>query len=188
MTEKDLYVKAGIDEALKDPQIALSGNWVISDTDEAQDMLLMGEVGGSCQSLTFDANKSICLLSYIMDGKNRQIAVKDEEGSIIGRCVIRILWDKNFKKPVLFQEKLYVNNNNQYVKALIKAMCLDRAKSLGLVLLEKDNYSSSQELIRYSNSIESLDGFSYEYVDALEGVTSSPYIISGAKVIYSPIE
>jgi len=43
--------------------------------------------------------------SYLIDGKNRLLAIKDDKGHIKARSIIRLLWDG--EKPVLFLEKIY---------------------------------------------------------------------------------
>lgn len=177
---KDLYQAAPNAKERYNPE------WEVIDTDNAEDMLLMGtEVQKSCQKITYEASKSKCLINYIMDGKNRLIAVKDSDGRLIGRCVIRILWDPVAKKSVVFRETLYVNNNNPNVVALIQAMCIRRAEAFGQTLVTTD-LIHPEVGIRYPSELKSLSMRSSEYVDALQGIQDFPYAIQGAKVIYCP--
>lgn len=165
--------------------LKISDKWLVVDTDHPEEMTLMGNVQNSCQNIRAGAS-SRCLMNYILDGKNRLIAVKDENGHIIGRCVLRMLWDKQQNRPVLFREKLYINNQNPKVQALVKAMCEKRAKALGLPLLANDDLTPEDEQKVNYGPVHSLANLSDEYVDALGGIMHGPYQIEGAKLICSP--
>jgi hypothetical protein len=183
---KDLFKDAMINVNSISSKHRIDPEWTVVDTDKDQDMLLMGEVQGSCQSINFDAEYSKCLINFIMDGKIRIIAVKDVEGNIIGRCVFRIMWDELNNTPVLFREKLYVNNNNKYVKKLIKAECMQRAQKLNLPLVTGIKPNKEKKPILYPAIISSLSMRSVEYVDALAGGIHHPYDIEKASVLYQP--
>lgn len=164
----------------------INDKWQVVDTDDPEDMILMGNVQGSCLNI-MNGENSRCLINYILDGKNRLIAVKDNDGNIIGRCILRILWDDKAKEPVLFRENFYINNQNKAAKSLLKAMCEKRAQALGLPLLAKNNLSKREsQASDYHSPACSLANLSDEYVDALGGIMHGPYKIEGAKLIYHP--
>ncbi len=173
-----------------------SNDWIVVDTDDPCDLLLCGtEVYGSCQRVDAEAKYNICLLAYLLDGKNRLIAVKNKEGEIIARCILRLLLTKETKQPVLFQERLYVNNNNQDAQALVEAMCKRRAKALKLPLVKAGpkpipgfEVKEDPSEPTFGESVVSLGGRSaYEYVDALGSEhRSNQFEITGCRVIYSP--
>jgi hypothetical protein len=163
-------------------------DWKVLDTDRFEDLLLMGEeVKGSCQSLIQKDGINVCLTAYIKDGKIRVVGVQDAEGHYIGRAVLRILWDPENNKPVLFREKFYINNQNSNVAELIRAECLQRAKTLGLPLVSKSDLAGKEpQQPIYDADVESLDGCPFEYVDALKGKSPPEYKISGSTLIYQP--
>jgi len=66
--------------------------WKIKDTDDANTMLLLGsEVDASCLHINGVPSKTQCLLSYLLDGKNRALVITNEDGVVQARCVIRLL-------------------------------------------------------------------------------------------------
>ncbi len=108
-----------------------------------------------------------------MDGKNRIIVVKDETGALKGRCILRMLIDKVTGKPILFRERLYINNNDPIVEELVKKMCLRRAETLGLQMVGFEVEAGAE---KHKNTVESLSCIApFEYVDAEGiGVVSNP--------------
>lgn len=157
----------------------------VVDTDDPNDLLLMGtEVSGSCQSIVEGIGEyNKCLVAYLNDGKNRMIAVKNSKGEIIGRCVLRMLWDG--EKPVLFREEFYYSNHNSTVENLLEKMCLRRAKILGLTLLKNGKYD--KRLKTYHHKVESLGSPApLEYVDA-ETVSGEHIIKNGVFTLGNPV-
>ena len=142
---------------------------IVMDTENPIDLLLSGsEVIGSCQKIDGDPNLNKGLLGYLLDGKNRLIVVKDDsEGKILGRALLKLLWDG--EKPVLFLERIYLNQKTSsfYSQAIIE-MALRKAKSLGLDLVTLNTGS-----IEYEKPLQALGGpASFEYSDATDGVFS----------------
>ena len=93
------------------------------------------EVCNSCQRIDGKAIYNKCLLAYILDGKNKLIAVKDELGKILARSVLRLLMDEQSKSPVLFLERIYTCQNTEELSDLIREGALRKAKALGLPLV-----------------------------------------------------
>jgi ankyrin repeat protein len=157
----------------------------IGDSDDACDFLLMGrEIFGSCQDVGSDGGHNMGLLGPLLDGKYRIIVLKNRKGKIVARCLLKILWDMEKRVPVLFQERLYVNDvgNHQHAE-LLNEMCLRKAQAMNLPLLKIFN----EEVNRYPNIICSLGGRStFEYVDALTGLENNNYDIALSTVIWQP--
>lgn len=155
-------------------KISLVFEWTAVDTDDPEDLLLCGvEVVGSCQSINGAAYFNKCLLGYLLDGKNRMIAIKDENGKLVARAIFRLLWDEKEKTPVLFLERIYqAVGAPSHANEALKRMALKRSEALGIPLASKDN--------PYHNDLESLGSKApFEYVDAEGGVTNGKYTIHG---------
>jgi len=137
------------------------------DTDDPWDLFLSGtDIQGSCQSVDGSPHLNKCLLAYVLDGKNRMLAVKGPDGRIEARAIFRLLYDTENDKPVLFMERIYSNRAGQFDEALLN-MAKKRAEAMGLKLLR------SQGKERYLGKVEGLgSSLPYEYVDAAGGVHS----------------
>lgn len=158
----------------------------IHDTDEPDDLLSIGAIRKSCQRVDGDPESNKCLLAYLLDGKNRAVVVKDREGKIVARCILRLLIDQKTEKPVLFQEQIYYNLGYETIAAqLINKMCKRRAQKLNLPLLA----NADEGLKSYPNPIISLGGPSpFEYVDALQDIQkkSSIFTIEKSAILFEP--
>jgi ankyrin repeat protein len=166
-------------------------NYTICDTDDPCDILLMGqEIEGSCQRLDGNPGLNSGLLGPLLDGKYRVVAVKDENGKMVARCLLKILWDSAANKPVLFQERMYAFNepyNTGYHAGLLEEMCKRKARDMGLSLLRSRDYTAG--IMRYPNSIASLGGRSHvEYVDAANhGICGNQYVIPTEHLTQVPL-
>lgn len=153
--------------------------YTIEDTDKWDDMLLCGtEVAGSCQRISGYVYYNKCLLAYLADGKNRAIVLKDKNGKIVARSIMRLLWNDTEKKPVLFQEQLY-HNPGVPVHALnaMNMMFMRRAAALKVTLVR--NRDAGEGLPFYTDDLISLNSPApFEYVDAgATGVTNGKFTI-----------
>lgn len=158
-------------EALKKPVLNQSSKVRIVDSDDYLDLLLSGtEVVGSCQNVNGSPHNNKGLLGYLLDGKNRLIAVKDERGRIIARAKLSLLWDG--QRPALYLERLYSSMTfTQQSQTAITEMAVAKAASLGLplVAMKGGNYPVQSET--WNTKLYSLGGgVSYEYSDAARGV------------------
>ncbi len=148
----------------------------VVDTDDWMDLFLCGtEVQGSCQRVDGSADLNQCLLAYILDGKNRLIAVKDaQSGEIQARAILRLLFCQD--KPVLFLEEIYPDVCPSAFRDKIMECAKLRADSLGL-----DLYVSGEE-----EDLVSLGSIApFEYFDsAEEGVNPGDQqcVIRGMKI------
>lgn len=151
--------------------------WTVEDTDHWEDLLLCGtEVMGSCQSIDSDPKTNVCLLNYILDGKNRLVVIKDSKGRIFARVILRLLWNEVMKKPVLFKERLYKSAGvSDAMVGELDKMCKLKAEAMGLDLVRSkndENEPSYYQLISHNGRAP------YEYVDAGRlGITNCSYTI-----------
>ncbi|HEV3270346.1 MAG TPA: hypothetical protein VGZ69_06865, partial [Candidatus Rhabdochlamydia sp.] len=149
------------------------------DSDDWQDLFLSGtEVLGSCQRIDGDPYFNVCLMAYVLDGKNRILCIKDPAtGRILARCIFRLLFKDN--QPVLFQERIYPSPCEY--EELLNQLAETRASELGLELFTcniRDNLESGLY------HLESLGSSSpYEYVDASKGKTEGVFRIDTAKKV-----
>lgn len=146
--------------------------------DDPCDLLMCGtEVLGSCQSIYGDPSLNKCLMGYIANGQNRLIAVKDLEGKIEARALIRILLKEG--SPVLFLERLYPANIRDQEKKAIYEMAIAKAQLMGLPLYENNTD------VTEDSEIQCVGGQSlFDYVDALDGLAvNSAYTIQNYSLI-----
>lgn len=133
----------------------------VVETDHWQDLFFCGtEVVGSCQRIDGDSHYNKCLLAYILDGKNRVLAVKDaESGRIHARAILRLLFCKG--RPALFLEKLYPDPCPSGFQEEILAQAKQKARDLGVGLYRAGH---GTDLESFRSSVP------YEYVDASSGI------------------
>lgn len=154
---------------------------VVVDTDDPQDLFLCGtEVDGSCQRIDGDSNVNKGLIAYILDGKNRLVAVKDKEsGKIQSRCLLRLLLDEKTREPVLFQDRIYPDSS-PYTDEL-NDIAKTKAQDLQVTLYSCNN-ASSQDGRRALTSLG--NSLAYEYVDAAAGnINNGRFTISANKIL-----
>lgn len=167
--------------------------WTVEDSDHWEDLLLCGtEVLGSCQSINGDPNLNKCLIDYITDGKNRAVVIKDADGYIQARVIIRLLWDSKLMRPVLYRERLYkaAGISDDCIQDL-EEMCISKARALGISLVkEVQEGEENNSYASYPNVLESLNGRApFEYVDAASlGITNGKFIIpcTNSCVLFNP--
>jgi hypothetical protein len=105
------------------------------DSDNLGDLFLSGtDIKGSCLRIDADTRNSKCLPAYVMDGKNRLLAITDSKGKIQARAFLRLLWDGEEKKPVLFLERIYPFSLPKNLYSLLVDFAIYRSKSLELPL------------------------------------------------------
>ncbi len=150
----------------------ISSDLKIVITDDPVDLLLCGsDIGDSCQRLDGTPSLNKGLLGYLVDGKNRLLAIKDGKGKIIARCILRLLWDG--ERPVLFRERFYGANQDPRLSKEMEKAAKDLAKKLNIPI------TSSIEVTPYEKPLHALGGPApYEYCDARRGVQNGPYTIS----------
>lgn len=155
------------------------GNLIAVNTDDPCDFLLMGEFEKSCQKVNGNPKLNRGLLGYMTNGQNRIIAVKNANGEMISRALIRLLWDKKNETPVLYLEPIYTRVEDTKLNTLLIEMAKRSAKELNLPLIMAID-PLEPERPTYPNAIYSLGGqCPFEFVDALGSycVTSSAFTI-----------
>ena len=157
--------------------------WEIVETDNYHDLLFSGtEVPGSCLRIDGEAVKNKCLLDYLMDGKVRILAFKNPgTGKIVFRTILRLLWDTENNRPVLFQDFIYPSINDPEMEKVLREACIAKAKDLNIPLLT----SCGGEAEMYKGNATSFgSSCPYEYVDSAGGVTEGVYSIRHAQVLF----
>lgn len=164
-------------------------NCRIVETDDPIDILLCGTEVMTCQRIHGDPNLNCGLLGYF-DGKTRLLGVKNEEnGTIISRCIEKILFDSD-SNPVLYLEPIYSQPLNEsqrdfHAKLLLNAAKL-KADKMGIPLVMKDPPLNLTSVIPYSKTLISLSGSSpFEYSDEVGLCLNGIYEITGASQIIS---
>ncbi len=157
-------------------------NEIVMETDDPIDLLLCGtEVCDSCQRVDGDSEMNKGLLGYLVDGKNKLLAIKSEEGpngKIKARCLLRLLWDG--EKPVLFMERFYPDTIAPKHVVALKALAQAKAKQLEIPLLSLHGSGEN-----YGKTLMALGGPApYEYSDGSGvGVTNGTFEIRNAKYL-----
>jgi hypothetical protein len=135
----------------------------VVETDDLVDLFACGtEVDGSCQIVDGSPDLNKCLLAYVRDGKNRLIAIKNKEGKIKARAIVRLLLDAATNQPVIFLEESYPHLLKAEWQKGLEAMAKRKAQALHLPLFSQQEGCGQHPLL-------SLGGPApYEYVDALD--------------------
>lgn len=139
-------------------------------TRDMEDLFLTGTESGSCQRVDGNGEYNKCLLAYCLDGKVSLLACKDRGGKIVGRSIVRLLWDSKTGKPALFLSRYYGESELQ--EEVVQA-ALECAKLLGCKV--------------YVNGVDDkLDSLGtsapYEYVDEAGGITRGVYTVSAEEI------
>lgn len=145
------------------PAKKISDSLFLVDSHDPMDLFLCGTEIDSCQSVTGSPFLNKGLLGYTMDGKNRLLAIKDSEGRIAARCLLRILWDG--EKPVLYRDILYPTALPHDHLIALNQMALKKAEILNLDLV-----ANVKDGIPYHKNLISLGGPApWEYCNLAEG-------------------
>ena len=121
----------------------------------------------------------------MLNGYNRAVIVKDKNGTIVARRLLRLYWDG--EKPVLYQERFYTRSHDPKLKVLVDAMCLRRAKALQVSLVSSQDNGNP-----YPKALEICGGRAdIEYVDAMEdlnlgGIKTSKFTLPKCFVNWMP--
>jgi hypothetical protein len=147
-------------------------------TDDPIDLLLCGtDIFGSCQRIGGSPALNKGLLGYLIDGKNRLLAIKDSSGRIVTRCLLRLLWDG--EKPVLYRDRMYPGYPERWRQNALNALARKIANKLNVPLTSSDKGKP------YGKDLFALGGPApYEYCDGSGGVQKNgEFTISGANLL-----
>jgi hypothetical protein len=164
----------------KDSLHSTSRALLIADTDDAEDLMLLGSETGGCQSVYGVPHLNKSALAYSVDGKNRAIVLKDEKTKkIVARAVIRLVWDG--KKPVIFCEKHYLSFQNPNLSRAIDIYALALGSKLNLEVYRSGTPELGKPLHVLGLSTP------YEYSDGAGGMQDKPYTIRNAVPLTLPV-
>lgn len=180
-----------IEGRIKEIKVSLNHNeqkkYIIVNTDDPIDLLNCGtESPGSCQRVDGSPNLNKGLLGYLMDGKIRLLAVKDENtGVIAARTIMKVLWDPEKNKPVILLERVY--GNRSHVNALV-GLAKRTARSLGVnipVVFVPEGLPAEPATKGEYGKIVALGGSApFEYSDAAKGCQpNGKYTVDKARLL-----
>lgn len=130
----------------------------------------------SCQHYdsSYEFNKG--LLALQTDPAVRVIRMEDERGEMVGRCILRLLSDKE-GNPHLMMERVYSTNPHPGVEAAFIRMAYDRAKDMGVTFFLGEGKSYEHPMVHVEKN-SSMPLYStgsrnrYIYSDAGGGLAS----------------
>ncbi|MEW9700183.1 hypothetical protein [Paenibacillus sp. SI8] len=174
--------------------------WTVEDTDAPSDMLLLGTDISTCQNI-YTGSFNECLLSYLIDGKNRAIVIKksdpekaNKDKQIIARALFKILLDDN-ENVILYLEKPYVSNQIDQNEAeymlleMAKMRAADISNYLDVKLLIPGNTYANTDGAKYPNNVHSLGGPApLDYNDTELSSGPSSYTIDKSMVVELPFK
>jgi hypothetical protein len=156
-------IRGMVDSEKNSKRTATEGFKVVF-TDDPIDLLLCGtDVTDSCQRVEGDPQNNKGLLGYLMDGKNRLLAVKDPSGKIVARCLLNVMWDG--QEPVLYRERFYPSNLSAKHQQGLNELAKQVARSMKLTLTSEEGDKP------YGKELQALGGPApYEYSDGAGGL------------------
>ena len=173
-----LEFKTGLENAHQ--KIAYD-NWQIGITQDPFDLILLARETAGCQSIYGNPNLNKCALAYVKDGKNKALVIKDNFGKIVARNVLRLLYDKDSHRPVLFLERHYTRIANMGFVVALNNAARHYAAQLQLPLLTVHAMEPWLEKKPYKGRICSLGcNAPFEYTDAGGGETDGNFTIIAA--------
>ncbi len=152
--------------------------------DYPEDYLVVASETTGCQRVDGNPSLNKALLAYMMDGKNRIIAIKDKKtGKLIARAIFRILWDRDNNKPMLFVERFYPSNIKLEHQKAIHDMAIKRGREMNLDVVTSNILENTE---RHLVNLASLGGIApFEYSDAAGGMfEGGKFIINGQSNLY----
>lgn len=146
-----------LNESLKQEKESL----IVHFTDDPIDLLLLGtDVDDSCLHVNGKANLNKGLLGYIMDGKIKALVIKNMDGKIVSRTLLKLLLEGD--KPVVYQDFYYPKRLSNHEQEALDYAAKEIAKKLNLPLrkITEFNLTSWKPLLSLGSAAP------YEYNDA----------------------
>jgi hypothetical protein len=168
VTESEAIASAEDLESETKEKMELSDtDFELMEIDDPCDLFLIGtEIRGSCQSVFADPQKNQALTSYLMNGEIKAIGIK-QNGKIVARVLMRLMWDEKNKCPVLLQEQLFANAMNETLAEAIYAFTKEKARSMRIPLVSQNIETE----VRYKEKVNFLGGMApVGYSDSTEGL------------------
>ncbi|KKU07132.1 MAG: hypothetical protein UX10_C0015G0018 [Candidatus Magasanikbacteria bacterium GW2011_GWA2_45_39] len=172
--QNDITAMQGVVRTLKEGQKKQNTEGFVAEESEDPDLLLrMGiDVSGSCQNVNGSPELNRNLISYVMDGKIKTIFVRDVDGEIMGRSILRILYDEESKTPVVHLERSYHREGApiQVVNDMLFSVAEEKTRQMGLPLVISGKFNANHSLKPYGHVLISYGGpGTTEYVDTIGG-------------------
>ena len=156
-------------------------------TNDPCDLLLIGRETGGCQNIDGSPELNKSALAYVIDGKNCAIVIKDENGRIKARSMLRILIDEKANKPVLFLERHYsLGTLDSQIGEAINNYAINYAKELGIILLTKETLKNAAGYEVYGPVVSKGSNAPIEYSDAAGGHSNGAFTVPKSYVMYDP--
>lgn len=146
-------------------------------TDDPIDLLLCGTEVDSCQKLDGDPKNNKGLLGYLIDGKNRLLAIKNGD-RIVARCMLRLLWDGT--QPVIYRDRFYPDQIFSTHKEALEVLAKQVAQKMAVPL------ACGDPCLLYNQTLHALGGPApYEYCDSdgARGVHKDGHYTFQAKIL-----
>lgn len=176
------YLLKSLEMSKRKFDIAKTKGWTITFTDHFWSLLLVGTDVETCQRIDGTASYNRCLLAYLLDGKNKLIAIQDETGQTMARCIIRIMFDPKTQTVVLFMEDIYPAFISSEIEQVLHLFAKQLAQNLKLILLSSE---VSESTVAYPSTVVSLSTWGPEYVDALGSISETgEFIIPNSYVMH----
>jgi hypothetical protein len=140
--------------------------WKIVLSDDPELLMEMGNVGGSCQRYDGDPSLNQGLIGTILDPKVRLLAIMDDKGRVVGRCLVRITLNSTGKKILLVEKQYPDVLTPSILEEALKQHVIACAKGLGCSLVttrESPKQEALAELLilgtrQYPAYLDSLKG------------------------------
>lgn len=165
--------------------INIEGYTIELSSDPIDIMLCGTEVDGSYQRVTGNGRTNRGLLGYLLDGKNMVAVVKDTEGKIVSRSLVRLMWNDVTSEPVLLLSRIY--GIKAFEKAFVKlAKIKAEAMQIPLVSVEVGNPTEYPK--PYPDLLQGKGGPApSEYVDEANGIAENGvYTTREAHYLWKP--
>jgi hypothetical protein len=163
--------------------------FTLTQTKNSYDMFMLGTETHSCQDVDGNPKFNKCLMGYVLNPCTQAIVIKSKDtGKIAARSIIRMLWDKEKRQPVLLLEKNYKKGLAPVkYEQMITNFAISRAKEMGLPIISKEFSNFSKD--KYNGKVVSYDSGKapFEYCDSANGVTDGKYVLTQTfNLLYSP--
>ena len=169
------FAKTLREAKLRLPKENAYAKWKIGITRDPVDMLLLAKETAGCQSIDGTPALNKCALAYVIDHKNSAVVIRDEQGKIKARAILRVLYDKANKTAVLFLERHYASVSDSSLSIALNNYAIEYAKQVGLPLTTTTAVSDSDD-DQYDGTIAALGSNApFEYSDAGGGITNGSF-------------
>ena len=123
----------------------------------------------TCQHYQSAGSYNYGLLSYVIDPNIRILQMRNEEGQLVARSVLRLLGNEN-GEPQLFLESVYSVNTHPKIKEAMHAFARQKAQAMGVEIYTKHEGLGLESSGGPSTTLISRGSRApYVYVDAIGG-------------------